>query len=1168
MPHKTKLFLTGIFFSIFLLVVILFLFLSYQKIDFKKTSERISKNLLAMAQEEELEGLIFATLPRYPQRLMYIAGEIESTSEELSYLNKRLKDLTDQCDCQFTQSYCIGTPTGMNLFDKLTSPIKQALFSQINTGIANILSMVNQQANSLITKSVQEVAKVQSQYLKDLANIQSTLNSISSQAGKKSVFETNKELNQVNYLINNLELQTRGMLDNIRTSVFQDLKKTESSVKKQIMEVKDNAMEKTRTEIEKIKPAPTSLEIRETEEKLTFLINSVFQENKEELNDNSLSQTKSNKALGALGAEEIQQLQSKINELNSKAANIQSTIDSATNKIQSTVQSFKNDLENKLGLFGELLKTMDPCKPSPIGVLGEPCPDEEEIEEVQAEIAENIEQIIFLRNLLIKEMGTGLQKEIESLRPEYASQLTEQVEKILDYSSSIVYLAQDNNQLPEKCTSNKCGNVCPLSFITAIKACLMIGSGEQKPGELKFSVEVNVEDIKLGQIGIKGINLALPDKIESGQLGDMVITIPAQTVSLAMGEQRTSIDLQPSFNLPQLPQLNFSCPYFPQKSYQCAPAKQLTEEEAIEQEWFYQTFNYLSENCQKLPSMTLYPSSNVNFTQEMTEKIKSCFDPEKLPSIIVKECSQFICVPNEWSTAPYPPPPICGEISCGNVDDAALVQCENLAKEINEPIPSSCAPFLDPGNEWRPAVKNPDFAPLETLKNKCQELKTKKVKNAPTACKILPLLTGKMEYPKSLLISTGGGECPSQNIFDYPNPLPGCGFSLPSLPKISLPDIIIPDIHLPHFTVWPFLEVKLPNIIFEDLDLPDIDLCNLDDCSFVMPTLTFKPPVLSLPSIKTSLPLPNLNMDLNLKIDFPSLPFFGLPSLPLASLITPEISLPTIALPTPNITFNFSGIDLSAIFDYITTFLLNALGIPDYSVCINYSLEIAPIRIIFPDYYFSWPAIPQVPPIPYCEDVVNFCKEVKEKLKEVTNKVDQIQKQINQAVQVNIQEKLNKIAQKAETEINQQINQVFEEYKQEINAALQSGAKYLTLKEKKIPIPLSKYAKEEGILTEIPINWPAELKKINLSKGITYDLPTIKLSKLKYKKEYSQKIPGFQKRTISADIGIGGFGECEGGTPTGGNPCPTNEINVNVYNIQALESLIKESSQKIANIIY
>ena len=249
-----------------------------------------------------------------------------------------------------------------------------------------------------------------------------------------------------------------------------------------------------------------------------------------------------------------------------------------------------------------------------------------------------------------------------------------------------------------------------------------------------------------------------------------------------------------------------------------------------------------------------------------------------------------------------------------------------------------------------------------------------------------------------------------------------------SPPEIKLPDIVIPDIILPEFRIPPFLEIKLPNFYIEDLILPDIELCNIDECANIFPSLSFNFLALKLPPLRSSAPIPYLNTSVSGGVDFPSISL-SLPSLNLFNSLAPEISIPQIPLPKPVISFSIGGIDTSAIFDLIFTFILNALDVPDFGGCLILEIPSTFLSIIYPDYYISFEEFPEIPEIPYCDDINGFCKDLKDSLGNNgwLNKTRQIEEIVNEKIS-QVQEKINESVGKAEGELQTQLNSIFEDY--------------------------------------------------------------------------------------------------------------------------------------------
>lgn len=217
------------------------------------------------------------------------------------------------------------------------------------------------------------------------------------------------------------------------------------------------------------------------------------------------------------------------------------------------------------------------CRPGPVKTFGEPCQNKEKIREKQSEISEKNDQITHLRNLLRKEMETGLERELKTLRPEVAQELKSNLEKIVSESQNIILPSENNQNLPENCSAEKCSSSCKLGSVFALKACLMIGTGAQRQIELKFKAGISLDNLKLGKIGINNINLGLPKEIQLPKIGDLSVTIPSQEVVVSFPQttiaelqaknlldlSSQSFSLSPQFSLPSPPGINLSCPNLP-----------------------------------------------------------------------------------------------------------------------------------------------------------------------------------------------------------------------------------------------------------------------------------------------------------------------------------------------------------------------------------------------------------------------------------------------------------------------------------------------------------------------------------------------------------------------------------------------------------------------------
>lgn len=1021
------------------------------------------------------------------------------------------------------------------------------------------------------------------------------------------------------------------------------------------------------------------------------------------------------------------------------------------------------------------------CQPGK--VLGIPYQNIKEIDEKKQEIADQIDSLFLLKELLKKEVEGGLPKELETLRPEVAEELRNNLEEVLAKNEEIILAAKENQNLYNQDYTKNCLASCQPGPVCGIKACAMLGTGPQKQIEIKAKVGVSLDDLKLGKVEIDKFSLALPDKMKFPSLGDIALTIPPQTLSVCFPLQSITVSVEPP-SLATLPTLSFECPKLPwdlrlpellipkipkeisipspsipeikwcpaipeisgledlekirqeliaedeqeigkfknkidqainqinealesateeekkklekmkeellqeyekvkeeipkeektpptefktsgppkeyqyqspestglefqdvSLSYQCGQTSGDEKvETGAETNWHFSTVSWLMENCASLPTM----SSDWG----LQEKAVNCYNPDKVIETINEECAliwQNYCSVDETGNPLGPEPPeICKKIRYGCSKDsemAAGIQCHDLFKQEGLTIPPQCSYIpayyndelyycLDP--EY-PILRekfclHKDFDPVPVLKNKCQELKEKYPQEPPEACKILSLFTGQFETPNQEAYSGKGSSCPAQKLLNLPFGFGGglgfnCSLGLPSLPKIVLPDIVIPDIILPEFGVPPFFKVKLPKIIFEDLILPDVELCDLNNCSNIFPSLYFKLLQLRLPSIDLSIPIPKLpGLDLRTRVDFPEINF-SLPQINLFNLLLPELKLPEISLPSPKINFAITGIDLGPILDYIATFILNALDIPDFGGCLTFKIPSVFLSTVFPDYYFSFLKFPKLPKIPFCQDINQFCQEVKNSLGEGgwLKKAKEIENHFNKIID-KIQKELDKVSEAIE-DVEGVIDEVFEEtfgraiYDSVVEQLAKQG---LTLEDyinpkteeidlSKVPFPgvfPLKMADREGkeigeclpvstpqveiilrignyqekkteklspfqyliyvpvdIPSEISIPWPEKLKRINLINPLTYELPTIPLGVLNYEKEFPIKTFGFQPRTFAFDFGRVNEGDCLAEPPKGGNPFPIDQITSKINEIKNIKSAIDSASQTIIRIL-
>lgn len=474
----------------------------------------------------------------------------------------------------------------------------------------------------------------------------------------------------------------------------------------------------------------------------------------------------------------------------------------------------------------------------------------------------------------------------------------------------------------------------------------------------------------------------------------------------------------------------------------------------------------------------------------------------------------------------------------------------------------------------------------ETIINMCSTLQTP----PPDCASIPPPFDG--EIPEAQFAASGGVKTASgQTIANFPKSMPECQASPPSSPKITFPKLIIPDIKLPHWKLNPFFDIRLPSLIFEDLVLPDLELCDLNDCSYALPELRIRSPILDIPPVlaptiplarfctfvqgagQVCVEMPDVEMT---SFNFPAIFLTSFQKFALGNLLTPEIDLPSIGMPKPQVDFSFSGIK----FDFanmLLGLLQSFFDLP--SGCIAAGIKYIPIKIIYDDFVFNWPVFPEIPQVPFCREVNQFCQDIKEKLGDVTSRVQEMESVVNNILQNQIQERLDQAAQNISQQINQavyeQLQSRAEKISQEAQKHIQEKAKVvgdllqvppLTVLLDPIIIPKISLQEQANLPAVLQIPWPERLKRIVLTKAIKYALPSIPLSNLSYQKDFEIKLLGFQAPSLTVDFGAI-RGACRAGTPSGGNPFPVSQIQSAVNGIGQAKNSIEQTSQNIIDIL-
>jgi len=829
-------------------------------------------------------------------------------------------------------------------------------------------------------------------------------------------------------------------------------------------------------------------------------------------------------------------------------------------------------------------------KPGSPEAFGEACPNREEIEKTQLAIKNKIDEISRLRELLVKEKESGLEAELKTLRTDEALKLKINLNDLLGFidessTENIITSALNNvgflnNDLYS--VEKRGGANWGEGTIIELIACLL--PGQQEPIKIIFNVGITLEKLDLGEIKIKlGINL--PDKIKLADLANLKnIKIRLPNIDIPIGETPLNepVVINPSSpEMPKLPSLKFSCPQLNPASSGEGSTGEVSPSHYVEIEWYSQTFSWLSEQCQAIPqAKNQFGIASVQ-----------CLYVESVHLYIVSTCNAvwqeyFECLRSEHPIDCEEPTAVCAFLGMSGTlknHRAYQTECINLFQEEGETAPRDC--YIDtvcsgpPGEEVCNATPESISLVLNTLEDKCSQIKEDaqsagEEKEAPAPCKFLPLFTGEFKNPGSQTYQDPSTTIPAQTFYD--NTGTGvrmdCPLSLfPTFPKIELPDIKIPDIDLPDFSFSPFFKVCLPDFIFEDLITPDLELCNLDNCKNLIPSINVKIPYpyLSIPTIEV--PQISIPSDIGLKIkinkiNLPSLPI-NIPPFNLSNLLNAEIELPEIKLPKPKIILEMEGVKINA-FNLLLGYLLSFIPIP--SGCISASLSFVPLTKCFPKYHFYWPKFPEIPDLCNNEyiSVNKFCQDIKDSLDAsgIKEKIDKIRDKMNEAIEP-LQNKLNELAQIYNEVISEAIAKYIKE-KAEIKTVLEEQR--LKISGGEIPIPTEKINDLlSQIPTEINIPWPEDLKQINFGNPITMKLPSIPLDKLSYTKKVEINLPGFQIPSLTISLSsLGNYASFEGKAPSGGNPYPMDKIGDNLEKINDIvNNKISKASENINEIL-
>jgi len=1167
----------------------------------KEFISKLQAKLFILAQETKV-----SVIPYYPERLKYLVGEITRRIDELQVSALAIGEATEECDCKNVQSVCQQFAKTEEGSEK---SVKNIDIVELNIGLGELRNSA--------------------------AEIENKLDSL-----YNSTIEYKKKLEE--------ELQEKLKQEN-KSKPSSFWQKLSAAVLVQLFNVNkekingERTAEELKTQIEKLSEFSQKIKDAQTQIKEISNLPDVLAEGIESTKTQLTESLQQNLNEISLFQQDIQQTEGEFSHLGENLEKeFKSELENIKSELLNPVENLKANLKNlaalKLKELGEFIWNAK-CNPGSIETFGDPCPNRSDIDEAKGNIQREIEELAFLGTLLEAERNSDLERELKTLEPEQKKNIEKNLDGLLRKIKKITSSARNFQSLINACGAENCQAVCQPKPSFELKACLHSSIKKQEPIVAKFRVGVGLTDLELGRVGIKNINLSLPQqinlpelpKISLGKLKLPDIAITFREVPIADFQNYLNginnelpindIDVKlPSVNLPLFPSLSIpspSLPSLPSENQWSGQSDSLSMENN-ELDWNFQTFSWLSEKCQELPTMK-------DEQGIPTEKMQDCYDQEKVVLTIINECEDFWIdyfklENNPERTKPLPLiPPICKELrsTCLEKAKSREKKCQELFSQENEPVPDSCSveilsvlpkkeifcffqvPLASEAFNRRYITQENIDTIIKTIKDKCEQLKNKGRKSIPDPCKFLPFFTGKFslseeanqeENPESNFVPS------KEKIADFPPSMKGMPASRSTIPKLSLPKITIPDIKLPSFRLWPFFELKLPSLIISDLALPEINFCNIDGCSLYFPSFSLKSPRFSIPPLF----IPPIELDgafINISgLDFPSVSLdFNWPNLfNLGNLITPELELPQIKLPRPKIIFKFEGIEMKNLFKMVLGKLLEMLkidlGFP--SGCLSANFHFLPIRITYPDIVYDFPSFPRIPN--FCEPLNQICGRIQNELEkglekkagmgfsgiqnildktikeELQGRLDEAGKEANQILSKTIEDHVNNQRDKIRLAIKEHIKKHLPEETiiEDKSQPIKIPTLYYPLGETELPdIDLNKLISTSTPITTISIPWPQNLKKIPLEQDIGYNLPTIPLSNLKYEKELSLKLPGFQSPSASIDLDFSKNSGCESRPASGGNPCARSSLEELKNDIIKSRDEIFENTSNLIEII-
>jgi hypothetical protein len=805
--------------------------------------------------------------------------------------------------------------------------------------------------------------------------------------------------------------------------------------------------------------------------------------------------------------------------------------------------------------------------------------EEEDFYAKQEELKEKKEQLEFLQNIIKKEMKHGIAKDLEQMRTQGMDDEADAVERelglllflldpndaetreILDEevitegesilsssginwsTESLVKILGDVVSVSPEGLKATCAHFCDQEY--SITFCF--NTTKQESVDLVFNIALKISDLVIDPIEIKEIVLALPEEVDIPEV-KLQFSIPIPDISTIEGG--FSIDTEPSPGKGfYSDEIWLSCPDYESHSTGYGDID-IGDINPTEMKWFFETYGYLSNGCNKITS-TLYDPID-----------PLCYDPKTVISRTSSKCASI------WGCNPEAITCNCGGVDCTLCEDlycacpdtgcssctiktAQAEACASLFLGAGSPIPSACTPSVDKdGMTTWPG----DMLPV--MKDKCLEILEKEKEKSvdeqddmPYECALVAAWEGDIDlYSDGYSETIGGGsvDLNEGKVGVLPDSFIGCDPpEIPSFPKIPLSDfnIEIPDIKTPDINFCPVVRVKLPDIIIEDLEFPDIELCNLQECQELLDL--FPNFINDLPTLgRFQIEVPPLDID-PIEIDgigvdieiapledlFLSFHMPQMPNLNSISLSTFIYEIPGIEMPNPELTFSFGGINIdlmSALIGFILNFIMADLP----GGCVTLGVKIGCLSVVFEDYHLSWGDFPKIPEIPACVTAQEFCRDSKKKLGQLIDTTNEIAEGIQSTVGGVLQIPSDKI-----DELEALINEKVQEKEDEINDMVEDfdlvgevGEELIELidiGDIEIDISLTDIV---GIPETVIIPWDAlgVEPKITLLNPIEIEMPTIPLSDIGVEKELIIYIPFLQVKELFS-VGVGGS-SCESET--------------------------------------